>query len=184
MRFQEKQAACSFPAGKRAGDSGLLGSTAATSNLMVESPIAQIQGKSTKERFQEQIRARTVREMQEREGAAPCEHRAAQTSLPAFPTPQEPSPQHTHSLTPLPSTFLPPCKNKVQLSRGRGRCRNNSERRRKAGTDGRGPRKADRLKLETRILDEEDQGKSRTSIRWGSWERGGTDRREKKHGGG
>lgn len=40
-----------------------------------------------------------------------------------------------------------------------------SEITRKAGTDGREHQKADRLKLETRILDEEDQGKSRESNR-------------------
>lgn len=36
-----------------------------------------------------------------------------------------------------------------------------SEKSREAGTDGRERQKADRLKLETRILGEEDQGKSR-----------------------
>lgn len=36
-----------------------------------------------------------------------------------------------------------------------------SEKSRKAGTDGRERQKADRLKLETRSLDEEDQGESR-----------------------
>jgi len=63
-----------------------------------------------------------------------------------------------------------------------------SEKRRKAGTDGRQHQKADGLKLETRILHEEDQGESRapsrTPIRSGSQEGGGTDRREKKYYGG
>lgn len=44
-----------------------------------------------------------------------------------------------------------------------------SEKRRKAGTDGREHQKADTLKLETRLVDEENQGESgvpsRTSIR-------------------
>lgn len=143
--------------GQRFRDTRLLGSTTTTNNLMVE----------RKHRINPQKRESKSRSKQGQQGRCrrgkkllpvstqhpkhPCQH---------SPIPQEPSPQHTHSFTPL-----PPCKNKVQLSRGRGRCRNNSERRRKAGTDGRGPRKADRLKLETRILDEEDQGKSRTSMR-------------------
>lgn len=45
--------------------------------------------------------------------------------------------------------------------RGKWRGRMVTENGRKAGTDGREHQKADRLKLETRILDEEDQRESR-----------------------
>lgn len=71
--------------GRRFRDTRLLGSTTTTSNLVEESPIIQIQDKSIKERFQERIQARTVREMQEREGLLPVSTPNIPASIPHTP---------------------------------------------------------------------------------------------------
>lgn len=103
VRFQGKPGSLQLSCrekGRRFRDTRLLSSLTTTSNLMEESPIVQIQDKSTKKRLQEQIQAGTVREMQEREaqGTAP------QTSME-----HSPRPRSLHPNTPtasLPSQAL------------------------------------------------------------------------------
>lgn len=77
MRFQGKPGSLQLSygeKGRRVRDTRL---------LRVENPTVKIQINPQKRDFQEQIQARTVREMQGREGAAPCEH--TQHSTPNIP---------------------------------------------------------------------------------------------------
>lgn len=166
MRFQGKPGSLQLSyreKGRRVRDTRLLGALPLLVTSWQRIPLYKYRTNPQKRDFQEQIQARTVREMQGREAAAPCEH--TQHSTPNIPA-SIPHTPGTFTST-HPQLHSPPTMQKQgpALQRERRRYRNNSERRRKAGTDGRGPRKAARLKLETRILDEEDQGKSRTSIR-------------------
>lgn len=154
MRFQGKPG--SLQLSLRFRDTRLLGSTTTTNNLMVESKyrINPQKGDS---------RAHPSKDSKRDAGEG------RSFSLGAHSTPNIPaSISHTPGAftSTHPQLHSPPTVQKQGAALQRESKMQEQPREKKKGrTDGKGPRKADRIKLETRILDEEDQGKSRTSIR-------------------